>query len=80
MLRREVEELSDECCSKMSLFYAEATPMLKLISRYATQCHMVVSLPSAGEVYFSREINLVVVVVVCVCPQLGFSNGSNLVE
>ncbi|VUZ44758.1 unnamed protein product [Hymenolepis diminuta] len=25
----------------MSLFYAEATPMLKLISRYATQCHMV---------------------------------------
>ncbi len=43
-LRQEVEELSDEYCSKMSLFYAEATPMLKLISRYATQCHKVVSL------------------------------------
>ncbi|KAM7532586.1 hypothetical protein Aperf_G00000131573 [Anoplocephala perfoliata] len=41
LLRQEIEELSDECCSKMSLFYAEATPMLKLISRYATQCHMV---------------------------------------
>ncbi|VDK22812.1 unnamed protein product [Taenia asiatica] len=40
-LRQEIEELSDECCSKMSLFYAEANPMLKLISRYATQCHMV---------------------------------------
>uniref|UniRef100_A0A5K3EFZ7 Bestrophin homolog n=1 Tax=Mesocestoides corti TaxID=53468 RepID=A0A5K3EFZ7_MESCO len=40
-LRQEMEELSDECCSKMSLFYAEATPMLKLISRYATQCHVV---------------------------------------
>lgn len=40
-LRQGIEELSDECCSKMSLFYAEATPMLKLISRYATQCHMV---------------------------------------
>ncbi|KAM7532588.1 hypothetical protein Aperf_G00000131542 [Anoplocephala perfoliata] len=41
LLRQEIEELSDECCSKMSLFYAEATPLLKLISRYATQCHMV---------------------------------------
>ncbi|VDM16018.1 unnamed protein product [Hydatigera taeniaeformis] len=40
-LRQEIEQISDECCSKMSLFYAEATPMLKLISRYATQCHMV---------------------------------------
>ncbi|KAL5964609.1 CYFIP-related Rac1 interactor B [Taenia solium] len=47
-LRQEIEELSDECCSKMSLFYAEANPMLKLISRYATQCHMVDAMTPMG--------------------------------
>ncbi|VDO15986.1 unnamed protein product [Rodentolepis nana] len=52
LLRQEIEELSDECCSKMSLFYAEATPMLKLISRYATQCHMVNFTPPA---FFTLE-------------------------
>ncbi|KAM7532585.1 hypothetical protein Aperf_G00000131557 [Anoplocephala perfoliata] len=70
LLRQEIEELSDECCSKMSLFYAEATPMLKLISRYATQCHMV-----AAPVAFATQI-CTLLVPTNLLEELGFVYGS----
>ncbi|VDL85740.1 unnamed protein product [Schistocephalus solidus] len=40
---RRADDLTDEYCSKMSLFYAEATPMLKLVGRYTTQYQLMVS-------------------------------------
>uniref|UniRef100_A0A0V0J7Z3 Protein FAM49B n=1 Tax=Schistocephalus solidus TaxID=70667 RepID=A0A0V0J7Z3_SCHSO len=40
---RRADDLTDEYCSKMSLFYAEATPMLKLVGRYTTQYQLMES-------------------------------------